>query len=612
MQIRTLNELFLRAVEEHDAPDAFRFKRDGSWHDVPHREAFTAVAEISAGLVEAGVRPGDRVALLCENRVEWALLDYAILGAGGVTVPIYATLPGQQVEEILADCGAGLLFVSTPAQLEKMRPSVPRLSGLRALFVIDPPADLPGDVSTLDALRGLGRGSGHGGTEAFASRARLVKEHDHASIIYTSGTTGRPKGVVLTHANIVSNVVAALQVFPIGPSDSCLSFLPLCHIFERMAGHFTMFHAGASIAYAESMGTVPENLLEVRPTIVLAVPRFFEKMHARVIDTVERSSPLRRGLFLSAMEAGRERSLRVLSGRPLPAALRFRLAIFDRLVFAKLRDRTGGRIRFMVSGGAPLGETLATFFHAAGITILEGYGLTETSPVIAVNRIDSLKPGTVGPPIPGVEVKIADDGEILVKSPGVMEGYYNLPEETARAFEGGWFHTGDIGELDSDGCLRITDRKKDLIVTAGGKKVSPQPFENRIKADPYFTEAILVGDRRPYVVALVVPDFARLREWAARKGIAGDDAALARDPRTVAFLAERVKAFNEGLASFEQVKRVGVIDRELTVEGGDLTPSLKVRRRTVLERFGDLLESLYTPGTAPPPPENPDSRSGMN
>ncbi len=600
MQVRTLNELFLGAVEEHDRPDAFRFRSDGLWHNVSHRDALAAVAEISAGLVRIGVAPGDRVALLSENRVDWALLDYAILGSGAVTVPIYPTLPAHQVEEILADAGASVLFVSTPHQLARMHGSPARLPELRSLIVIDPPETLPKNVSTLNALREAGRSSPEAGPEAFTVRALRVQEQDTASIIFTSGTTGRPKGVVLTHANIVSNVLAALQVLPIGPDDSCLSFLPLCHIFERMAGHFTMFHAGASIAYAESIDTVPANLTEVKPTLVLAVPRFFEKMQARVLDAVATAPPLRRALFHRSMALGKRRSLLVLEGKSVPPLLAFACAIASRLVFSKLRARTGGRIRYMVSGGAPLGESLVLFFHAAGITILEGYGLTETSPVIACNRLGAMKPGTVGQPIPGVQVRIGEDGEILARGPGVMQGYYNRPEDTAVALEGGWFHTGDVGELDQDGFLRITDRKKDLIVTAGGKKVSPQPIENVLKRDPLIAEAILVGDRRPFVVALVVPDFARLREWAESRGIEGDDAGLAGDAQVVAEITGRVKRVNEGLAPFEQIKRVGLLEHELTVDGGELTPSLKVRRRVLLERFSTLVDSLYASSDGPP------------
>jgi long-chain acyl-CoA synthetase len=600
MSVRTLNELLLRAVREHDRPDAFLSKREGRWHPVSHREFAELVEDVAAGLLDLGAAPGDRVGLLSENRLEWAACDYAILAAGAVTVPIYATLPSNQIEYILNDCEARVLFVSNAGHRATALDVRARLRPDLVIVSFDAAGDGVPGVLSLDALRERGRRRRAAHPDELPARRSAVRAEELASIIYTSGTTGLPKGVMLSHGNIVSNVLAALSVFPIGPTDSCLSFLPLCHIFERMAGHFTMMHAGASVAYAESMDTVPDNLAEVRPTLLISVPRLYEKMHARVLDAIAKAPPIRQKLFAWAMDVGRRRSRLLLSGRPVPGGLAFQFRLASRLVFSKLKGRLGGRIRFMVSGGAPLSPDIAEFFHAADVLILEGYGLTETSPVISANRLGAMRIGTVGQPFPGVEVRLADDGEILVKSPGVMLGYYRLPEATAEALQDGWFHTGDIGRIDPGGFLTITDRKKDLIVTAGGKNVAPQPLEYRLKQDPLVAEAVVIGDRRPYCVALLVPDFAKLEAWASANGVPTERPALLADPRVTQLFLERLEPMNRDLAPFERIKRVGLIDRELTVAGGELTPTLKVKRRVVVERFRPLIEELYR-GHVPTP-----------
>lgn len=592
MNPRTLNDLFFQAAEQHDKPDAFLYKREGAWRPVSHREALADVELLSLGLAALGVEPGDRVAIFSENRVEWALVDFAILTAGAINVPIYSTLPPAQVEYILLNSESRVLFVSTDDH-RTVAADIRRRVRPEMVVVAFDHGDPTAGILSLDDLRARGRQLKEREPDSHRTRAGRVRADDLASIIYTSGTTGTPKGVMLTHGNIVSNVAASRQVLEIRTTDSCLSFLPLCHIFERMAGHYTMFDSGATIAYAESMDTVPQNLLEVSPTLLISVPRLYEKMYARVMETVAASPPIRRRLFHWAVGVGRRRSLLKLSDKPVPPLLEFQFRVADRLVFHKLKTRTGGAIRFMVSGGAPLSADIALFFHGAGLKILEGYGLTETSPVITCNTLESIKLGTVGKPIPGTEVQIAPDGEILVRGPGVMKGYFAMPEATAEAMTGGWFHTGDIGFLDKDGILTITDRKKDLIVTAGGKNVAPQPIENRLKTDPWITEAVVIGDRRPCCVALLVPDFARLEEWAAAHGVSGDRAALCRDPKVIELMTGRVEPFNRDLASFEKIKRIGLIDRELTVADGDLTPTLKVKRRVLSERFSPLIESLY-------------------
>lgn len=607
MSVQTLNELFLEAVRRYDKPDAFRLKQGGTWHDVSHREAARIVEEIAAGLAAVGIEPGDRVAILAENRLEWALADYAILAAGAITVPIYATLIPSQVEFILADSGSRVVFVSGTTRLAVVNAIRPRLRADLEIVAFE--VGTGDELGTSEPLVNLKSLQDRGRARRLAEpgvddrRRDAVTGSDLASIIYTSGTTGRPKGVMLTHRNIVSNVRAVRAVLSIGPTDSCLSFLPLCHIFERMAGHFTMMDAGVTIAHAESMETVSDNMVETSPTVVFSVPRLYEKMHARVLDAVQQAPPLRRMLFHWAMGIGQRRSHLLLAHRPVPPLLDWQFQLASILVFSKIRARLGGRIRFMVSGGAPLSAEIARFFHAAGVLILEGYGLTETSPVISVNRLENIKIGTVGQPVPGVEVSIADDGEILVRGPGVMAGYFGDPEGTASVLDGGWFHTGDIGALDSDGFLSITDRKKDLIVTAGGKNVAPQPIEGRLKQEPFILEAVVFGDRRPYCVALLAPNPEQVLRWARENGItegwttgAMDHAAMSRHPRVAALLMTRVDLMNKELAPFERIKRIGLIDRELTVADGDLTPTLKVKRRELEARYRSLIDSLYGPG----------------
>jgi long-chain acyl-CoA synthetase len=418
---------------------------------------------------------------------------------------------------------------------------------------------------------------------------------DLATLIYTSGTTGDPKGVMLSHGNIASNVTTSVDLFSFTPEDECLSFLPLSHIFERMFGHYCMFHAGVVINYAESIDTVPANMLEIRPHLMASVPRLYEKIYARVLDSVRTSSALRKRIFAWGRRVGEEWAEATIAGRPLPAGLRVQKALADRLVFAKLRARTGGRIRFFISGGAPLSPDIARFFYAAGLPILEGYGLTETSPVMAVNTFRHHRLGTVGKAIPDVEIRIAPDGEIVTRGPNVMCGYFNKPEATAEAVdEEGWFHTGDIGMLDADGFLSITDRKKDLIVTAGGKNIAPQPIENLAKSSKFVATAVMIGDRRPFPVMLVVPNAAQVKGWADHKGLPdGELEQLLGLPEVRQKIEREVRMTLRDLAQFEMPKKLLLLARDFTVEAGELTPTLKVRRRIVEERHRSAIEALY-------------------
>lgn len=585
----TIPAQFVATVAAFDKPDAFRHRKDGVWVDIPHREVYERVRALCTALRAAKVARGDRVAILSENRIEWAVADLAILSLGAVTVPVYPTLIASQTEYILRDAETRLVFVSTGGQARKVLDIRVRLPHLETIVAFDTDAAGEG-VATLDAVIA---GAGPALTDA-DYRAMIAEVHarDWASIIYTSGTTGEPKGTILTHGNFMSNMRQCLEVFDLGPTDTSLSFLPLSHVFERCPGFFVMMTAGVTIAYAESIERVPDNLREVRPTVVCSVPRVYEKMYARILDTVAQGSPLRKRLFWWGVGVGRASLARGGAG-----GLQMRIA--HALVFRKLHARVGGRLRFFISGGAPLAQEIAEFFWGAGIPILEGYGLTETSPVIAVNTFAHRRFGSVGRPLPETEVRIAEDGEILARGKSVMQGYFRKPEQTDEALAGGWFHTGDIGHLDEDGFLFITDRKKDLIATAGGKKVAPQPVEGRLKHSKYVSEAVLIGDRRPFITLLIVPNFERLGAWAREAGLDGDDhAALVTLSATREIYQGIVDAVNADLAQFERIKAFALLDRELTVDEGHLTPTLKVRRRIVEEAFRDQIDAMYRPATA--------------
>ncbi len=592
---RTLNALYLAGLDRHRGrPVAMRHKRDGAWRDISYAELADRVRHVSLGLLELGVRRGDRVAILSENRPEWAWVDYACLTARCVDVPIYPTLPARQAEYILRDSGAVAIFVSSQAQADKIAEVRGQLPALRHVIVLDRGVSGP-DLLHLDDLMARGHAA-EAHHPDWRTNAEAMLPSDLATLIYTSGTTGDPKGVMLSHGNITSNVVASLEVLPIGDSDACLSFLPLSHIFERMAGHYTMFYAGVVINYAESAEHVGPNMAELGPTVVAAVPRVYEKVHAKTLETALSGSPLRREIFLWAQATALHWAELRLAGQPIPLPLRMARAVADRLVFSKLRAKLGGRLRYFVSGGAPLAPEIGRFFYAAGLPILEGYGLTETSPVITMNRLDRPRFGTVGRPIPGVEVRIADDGEILTRGPHVMLGYFNKPEATREAIDpAGWFHTGDIGTIDEEGCLKITDRKKDLIVTAGGKNIAPQPIEALLKQNPFISNAVMLGDRRAFPIAILVPDFERLRPWAAQAGHAAEtDAALARIPAVQAHLEAEAKKQLRDLAQFEVPKKFLVLGRDFTIADGELTPKMSIKRRVVEERLRDQIEKLYT------------------
>jgi long-chain acyl-CoA synthetase len=590
MAVETIPQQFLHSVETYDKDAAFRHKEDGRYVAVSHREILERVHHAALGLQALKLAKQDRVAVLSENRIDWVVADLAILSAGCINVPVYPTLPAGQVEYIIQDSEARAVFVSDDGQLAKVLECRSRLPTLQHVISFDAGCEADG-VLTLDAI--IARGAMVPDTPSYGELVSTIGKYDWASIIYTSGTTGEPKGSILTHWNFLSNVHGCLSVLDVGSSDTCLSWLPLSHVFERTAGYYVMLSAGVTIAFAESLDTVAENLQEVSPTVVCSVPRFYEKTYARVLESVERGSGMKRSLFNWAIKTGHRYVSEKMSGGAGFLTKR-RQGLADALVFHKLKARTGGRIRFFVSGGAPLDPDINRFFHAAGIPILEGYGLTETAPVIAVNTFEDLKFGTVGKPLPNVEVEIAEDGEILVRGDNVMLGYYKKPEETNEAIVDGWFHTGDVGHLDGDGFLVITDRKKDVIVTAGGKNIAPQAIENRLKSSKFIDEAIVIGNKRRFLSALIVPNFDNLEQYALSKHVPhSTHEELTGHPKVQELFSGEIDKLGEQFANYERVKKFLLLDRPLSIETGELTPSLKVKRRILENKYKDQIDSLY-------------------
>jgi long-chain acyl-CoA synthetase len=590
----TLVQLFFNAITRHDKPDALQVKVNGVYQPISSRTLADRVRHLALGLTELGTTPGDRVAILSENRPEWAITDFACVTGGFIDVPLYPNLPAEQAAYIIRDSGAVVIFVSDASQGEKLAKVRERCTTLRHVVTFASVRHAGAD-HTIAELEALGAARDDKATRAaYQSRADAVRPDDLLTLIYTSGTTGEPKGVMLTHDNLFSNVMASSDVIPFSGNDVGLSFLPLSHIFERMAGHYMMVHNGVSIAYAESIDTVPIDMQTVRPTLVLSVPRLYEKMYARVLENALSGSKVKQQIFHWARRvAERWAKVKLAGGEPRGLlALQYRIA--QRLVFSKLKARTGGRLRYFVSGGAPLAPEINKFFYAAGLVILEGYGLTETSPVIAVNSPDAFRIGTVGKPLPGVEVTIAEDGEILTRGPHVMRGYYNRPDATSETIDAErWLHTGDIGELRDD-FLAITDRKKDIIVTAGGKNIAPQPIENLIKTNKYVSQAVLIGDRRKFPIVLVVPNWDQLERYAHLKNLDWTTrAGLLATPVIQAKMEKEVLGQLTELARYETPKKVSLLEHDFSVERGELTPTFKVKRRVIDKAYQRVIDALY-------------------
>ena len=598
--LKTLAALPFHFVGRHPRPAFLRRCRGDGVEELSTRELFDRIRDLGLGLGALGVEPGDRVAILSDSRPEWVVADLAALTAGAVTVPIYPTLPEAQVRYILADSGARVVVVADETQAAKVRAVRDGLPELSTLVVMDPAAApaasgeaAGGEETSLAEAAGRGHRrllAEDGLGREYKERADAIAPDRLATIIYTSGTTGEPKGVMLTHGNLADNVMDAGSVVRVDAEDAALSFLPLSHVFERTVMFLYLYH-GVTVTFAESLDTIARDLATVRPTVMTGVPRVYEKFHARVHEAVAGAPAIRRRLFHWAVDTGVRCARARLAGRSAPLPARLQLGLAERLVLSKIRGRLGGRLRFVVSGSAPLSMPIAEFFFAIGVPVLEGYGLTETSAALTVNPLERPKPGTVGPAIRNVELQIADDGEVLARGPNVMQGYYGKPGETAEALRDGWLRTGDVGSLDEDGYLTILDRKKELIVTAGGKNVAPNPIEAALKRSPLVAEAVLVGDRRPYVAALLVPDFAALSARAAVEG--ASRAEIVERPDVVALFDEVVKQVNAELARYEQIKRSALLPAEFGIATGELTPTLKVKRRVVAQRWSDTIERLY-------------------
>ena len=587
--VDTLPKALLRSVEQHGDKPALLVKRDRQYHPITYKELYRRVFACARGLHALGVRAGDRVAIMAENGPEWAIMDWAILCLGAITVPIYPTLIAQQVAEILNDAEPTLMLVSDKRQLRKAREALQETKRSLQLVSIQP--DEQGETPSFEELLQL---PGELTESHFERIACSIPPDEIATIIYTSGTTGEPKGAMLTHSNFISNIAACLEVIEWNPNDLFLSFLPLSHVFERCCGHFLPIYAGLTIAYAESLFTLAADMQLVRPTLMLGVPRFFESVRDRILSSVREQTPLKQRLFWWALSVGKEVSRCWREGRPCPFTKRLLHRVLDRLVGETIRARTGGRLRFFVSGGAALPKEIAEFFHAFGILILEGYGLTETSPVLTANPAHAPRFGSVGKPIPGVEIRIADDGEILARGPNIMKGYYKKPEATAAAIDAdGWFHTGDIGYLDEHGYLYITDRKKDILVLANGKNVAPQRIENLLRESEYIQEAVVFGDGMSAPIALLVPDIERVKQFAHQQELDTSDLrSLLEHDMVQRLFRQEVEKVNRELADFERVKAFRLLPNPFTIESGELTPTLKVKRRVVAQKYADLIQEM--------------------
>lgn len=589
---QTLPQLFLSAGI-FDRTDALSYKHDGQWKHISSAEMIERSGNIALGLYSLGLRHGDHAAILAANSPEWTLSDAGCQFAGLIDVPIYTTLSTSSVKYILDDARPRVFFIQDVATFLRMRDAVERHSTVERFIFFDAEVVEIENAMTLRDLERLGIALRSAEPTLLASLIGAVKPEDVATLIYTSGTTGEPKGVMLSHTNIISNAIDAGEKYAFTERDVCLSVLPLSHIFERTGMYLYILH-GIAVHYAESIDKVPDNLQEVRPTLFIGVPRIFEKVYASARIKAARSSRLRERIFDWAIEIAREYAQKLEIDEPIPPALAIEHRMADRMVYKKLRDFFGGNLRFCITGGAALSDDIWLIFTGAGIPIMQGYGLTETSPVISSNNLEWSRLGTVGKPIRNVRVRIAADGEIEVTGPGVMLGYYNRAGATRDAFEGEWFRTGDIGTLDADGFLRITDRKKELFKTSGGKYIAPSPIEQMIKASRFVSQVVLVGNERRFPAALIVPNFEMLESYAQLKGLDLKTPAEFCGSSKIHDLIERqVASHTAALSQYEKVKKVALLEDEMTVEGGELTPTLKVRRKVVDEKYKDVIDRLY-------------------
>ncbi len=598
--VTTLGQLFLNTCRAFPKPELLKSKVDGRWEAVSTEEFGRRVRRLSLGLRALGLRPGDKAAILAESAPDWIIADFAIMCAGGVSVPIFPTLPAEQIRYIIDDSEARILFSAGGVLWEKYEAIQARLPRLEKVVCLGrgplPPGGLgPLGLSLAEAMA-LGEKAEAADPAALESMVGAIQPDDLASIIYTSGTTGIPKGVMLSHGNFISNIHGLTLHEYFDQNDVILSFLPLSHVLERTGSFLFLFH-GCTIVFAENVAAVGENMVEIRPTMMISVPRLFEKIYARVMDQVLAGSAIKKGIFFWGVKVGKSAAALTLAGRRVPRGLALRLKLARKLVFHKILAKTGGRFRFLVCGGAPLAADIMEFFYVAGLVIMAGYGLTETAPVLAANNPTHYRFGTVGTVLPGVELRIAEDGEILARGPNVMKGYYKNEEATQAAFtEDGFFRTGDIGEFDADGYLKITGRIKDIIVTSGGKNISPQNLENDLLTSVYIEQVAVIGDNRKYLSALVVPSFPTLESWAKEQNIPfANRKELLSKPEVYKLFASEMELYLKDYGRVEQIKKFLLLEKEWSQDSGEMTPTMKLKRAIIQKKFAKEIEALYPP-----------------
>jgi len=590
-QAATLAQAFQQQAQKYGDRVYLKDKRDKLWRDHSWREIADASARLRAGLIRLGVKPGDRIAILADNCPDWVIVDQAALGIGAIVVPLYTTSNVEEIGQILIDSGARIAAALGEDNVRKILALGPQLTALESIIAMHPgaveaPRGTDGSSLPIRTLAGVSLSEPAGLFEG--------RSNDLATIIYTSGTSGPPKGVMLSHGNIIANCLGNIQALDLGEQDMTLSLLPMAHSFERTAGYYTVMMAGGSTAFAEGLGQIADNLRETRPTVVLTVPRLLEVVYERITRTIEAAPAARRRLFAAALAVGKRAAFFRHRGQPVPAHLAVPMALFRQLVFARIRGVFGDRLRYLISGGAPLPVEIFEFLAAAEVPIVEGYGLTEASPVVSCNLHGRTRIGTVGTPLHNLEVQAAADGELLVHGPNVMKGYYKRDEETREAIDAnGWLHTGDIVTIDAEGFITIKDRKKEIIVLSGGKNVSPANLEAKLIADPYIGQACVVGHGHKHLAALLVPNFEALSQYARQKGLDGTPEKLVEEVAIRNFYQQRVHELNKGLSAIETIVAFRLLARPFSQENGELTPTLKIRRRVLEQHYHDQIESMY-------------------
>ena len=590
----TLVDVFERIARKHKRHDTLNYKKNGKWVSISSEQLLMRARHIAAGLYSIGVRHGDRVALLSESCAEWTLTDAGCILAGAIDVPIYPTLTPPQVRYILKDCGARVLVLQNRQKFDELSDILAECCDIERVVIFDSEGVSDTHAITLEKVEAAGSALEQQQPGLVDKLSKQTTAEHLATIIYTSGTTGEPKGVMLSHSNLVTNLVDSSGHLQFGEEDTALSVLPLSHVFERQAMYMYL-HQGMAVYYAESLLTIGPNLREVHPTILVGVPRIFEKIYDRIREKAAEKGKLSVAFLAWSVEVARQYARHLNAARPIPVSLKFKHALASKLMFSKWRKAFGGRIRLLLSGGAALPDDLAEIYIGANIPIIQGYGLTETSPVITTSQLDDIRIGTVGHAIPNVEIRIAEDGEIEVRGPNVMQGYYNRPEETQAVFTpDGWFKTGDIGTLDRDGFLRITDRKKELFKTSGGKYISPQPIEQAIKSSRFVSQVVLIGSARKFPSALIVPVWEQLEAYCRLKGIPeSSHAELCHNPRIIDLFERQIESLTPDLARYEKIKKIALLEDEFTIEGGELTPTMKVKRRVIDEKYKSLIDRMY-------------------